>query len=207
MKLTLLVALLGVAAGAIYFRGLHRQVLRLARQPSEAQAHREVTMPAVVTPTDVKEKARIFWAARGGTGELEAVEVELPLSADPVQRAKQVLLALVASTPRSEQRTLPADAALLEIYLLADGTAVADFSDALARATPSGIQSEQVAVDSIARTLEANVPAVRRLKILIHGQEVETLAGHVDLSGFIALRPPAAAEKPALTQSTPPGKL
>jgi hypothetical protein len=39
-----------------------------------------------------------------------------------------------------------------------------------------------MAVDSLARTLEANVPQVRRLKILIHGQEVETLAGHLDLS-------------------------
>jgi hypothetical protein len=27
------------------------------------------------------------------------------------------------------------------------------------------------------------VPQVRRLKILIHGQEVETLAGHLDLTG------------------------
>jgi hypothetical protein len=47
---------------------------------------------------------------------------------------------------------------------------------------PSGIQSEQLAVDSIARTLEANVPRVKRLKILIHGQELDTLAGHVDLT-------------------------
>jgi len=36
-----------------------------------------------------------------------------------------------------------------------------------------------MAVDSIAKTLEANVPQVRRLKILIHGQETETLAGHL----------------------------
>jgi Tfp pilus assembly protein FimV len=31
--------------------------------------------------------------------------------------------------------------------------------------------------------LEANVPSIQRLKILIHGQEVETLAGHLDLTG------------------------
>ena len=65
---------------------------------------------------------------------------------------------------------------------LPDGTAVADFSEALGTSIPSGIQSEQLAVDSIARTLEANVPQVQRFKILIHGQEVETLAGHFDLT-------------------------
>jgi len=65
---------------------------------------------------------------------------------------------------------------------LPDGTAVADFSEALATAIPSGIQSEQLAVDSITRTLQANVPQVQRLRILIHGQEVDTLAGHLDLT-------------------------
>jgi hypothetical protein len=78
-------------------------------------------------------------------------------------------------------RTLPPDAVLLSFYLLPDGTAIADFSEALATSIPSGIESEQLAVDSITRTLEANVPQVQRLKILIHGQEVETLAGHLDL--------------------------
>ena len=39
-----------------------------------------------------------------------------------------------------------------------------------------------MAVDSIAKTLEANVPQVKWLKILIHGQEVDTLAGHLDLT-------------------------
>jgi len=66
--------------------------------------------------------------------------------------------------------------------MLPDGTAIADFSEAMATSTPSGIQSEQMAVDSIAKTLEANVPQVKWLKILIHGQEVDTLAGHLDLT-------------------------
>ena len=57
-----------------------------------------------------------------------------------------------------------------------------------------------MAVDSIARTLEANVPQVRRLKILIHGQEVETLAGHLDLTGafVVATKPVAVPAKPAV---------
>ena len=92
------------------------------------------------------------------------------------------------------------EAALLEFYLLPDGTGIADFSEALATATPSGIASEQLAIESIARTLEANVPQVKRLKILIHGQEVETLAGHLDLTGTFALSPAlaqgGAARKP-----------
>jgi sporulation and spore germination protein len=89
---------------------------------------------------------------------------------------------LLAGPVDPEARTLPPDAALLAFYILPDGTGIADFSEALGTSIPSGIQSEQTAVDSIARTLEANVPQVQRLKILIHGQEVDSLAGHLDLT-------------------------
>jgi hypothetical protein len=124
------------------------------------------------------------------------VEVQLPLSADAAKRGRQVLDALIADAPSDAQRTLPEDATLLGFYILPDGTAIADFSEALASETPSGILSEEMAVNSIARTLESNVAGARRLKILIHGQEVDTLAGHADLTGFFDLNPalaPAAA--------------
>jgi germination protein M len=111
-------------------------------------------------------------------------------------------------------RTLPPDAALLEFYLLPDGTGIADFSEALATSVPSGIQSEQLAVDSIARTLEADVPQVQRMRILIHGQEMETLAGHLDLTGtFVVNTKPLSAPAPVLappeklTPGSMPGKL
>jgi hypothetical protein len=107
----------------------------------------------------------------------------------------------------SELRTLPADAVLLEFYLLPDGTGVADFSEALSSTMPSGIESEQLAADSIARTLEANVPQVRRLKILIHGQETETLAGHLDLTGYFPVNAKAAPVREKLTPAAAPGKL
>jgi hypothetical protein len=50
--------------------------------------------------------------------------------------------------------------------------------------------------------LEANVPQVQRLKILIHGQEVETLAGHLDLTGtFVVNTKPA---QPSVTPAPTP---
>jgi hypothetical protein len=173
-----------VIAAALYFPALRRQVDR-ARQITEKtaeQARRELLPPAPVTSGDPKVKAKMFWGSKSEEGTLVAVTVELPLSGDPVLRAKQILNTLLAGPIDPEARTLPPDAALLAFYILPDGTAVADFSEALANAIPSGIQSEQLAVDSITRTLEANVPQVQRLKILIHGQEVDTLAGHLDLT-------------------------
>jgi hypothetical protein len=101
---------------------------------------------------------------------------------------------------------LPPDAALLAFYILPDGTAVADFSEELRTSIPSGIESEQLAVESIVRTLEANVPQVLRLKILIHGQEVDTLAGHLDLTQMFSV---SAKDVTGikLDYPTPPGSL
>jgi len=60
---------------------------------------------------------------------------------------------------------------LLAFYLLQDANGIADFSEAMAYFSALGIASEQMAVDSWARTLEANVAAGGRTKILSHGQE------------------------------------
>src|SRR5215468_10802421 len=183
-----------VVIAAIYFPKLKRRVKTTAHitQPSEEQARRELTPPSPASASDPIVKARMFWASDEDESALAPVAVDLALSPDPVLRAKQVLNTLLAGPVSADLRTLPPDAALLAFYLLADGTGVADFSEALGTSTPSGIQSEQLAVDSIARTLEANVPQVKRLKILIHGQEVDTLAGHLDLTQLFIVNTKAA---------------
>lgn len=191
-NLKILIGILGAAVliGLISLRSLEHRVQHLAEtQASEEEERREVLSPPISTPTDVRAKAKIFWAA--DPAGIAPVDIELALSADPVQRAKQVLHALIADAPTPDRRTLPADAAVLGFYILPDGTAIVDFSDTFASEIPSGILSEGMAVNSITRTLESNVTLLRRLKILIHGQEVETLAGHVDLTGFFDLNPPA----------------
>jgi len=195
---TWIVVALGIAvvSAAIYFPILRKRVKTTAKitEPSEEQARRELTQAVAPSPSDPVVKVRMFWTSAEDESALAPVTIQLALSKDPVLRAKQVLNTLLAGPVDSDLRTLPPDAALLSFYFLPDGSAVADFSEALATSSPSGIQSEQLAVDSIARTLEANVPQVKRLKILIHGQELDTLAGHVDLTQFFVVNTTAAQQ-------------
>jgi hypothetical protein len=203
LKTTIAILAVLVVFGLITLPSLRQAVQRIsATQRTEEQARRDVMQVPVSTPTDVKVKAQMYWLSTASPASLEATAIELPLSADPVERSKQLLVALITNAPSTSQRTLPPDALLLAFYLQPDGTGVADFSDALSAETPSGIQSEQLAVDSIVRTLGANVNVIRQLKILIHGQETDTLAGHLDLSGLFSVSPPSAAAAPA---STVPG--
>jgi spore germination protein GerM len=176
--------LVAVIAAAFYLPALRRQVnkAKSLTEKTAEQARRELLPPTPVTSGEPRVKAKMFWGSGANQGTLVPSTVDLPLSNDPTLRAKEILNTLLAGPVDPDARTLPPDAALLAFYILPDGTAVADFSEAFANSIPSGIQSEELAVDSITRTLEANVPQVRRLRILVHGQEVETLAGHLDLS-------------------------
>lgn len=202
-KIVLGILTVAVLIGFASLGRLHQRMKTLSENPhADEQARREVMAAPVATPTDVTTQANMYW--QSGADQLAPVAIKLPLSADPVERSKQVLNALIAQ-PTPQQHTLPSDTTVLGFYVLPDGTAIADFSDALATETPSGIASEQTAVDSIVDTLKANVPSLRRLKILIHGQEVDTLAGHVDLTGFFDLNsaPSQPAIAPAQTGSIP----
>ena len=196
-KIAVAVTALAVVIAVLSIPAMIRSVLGLRRAGVAAEQSRRSTIQAPIsTPTDKRVVAQLFWASATVPGTLEASQVELPLSADPVQRAKQLIADLIAQAPNPARATLPADAVLQQFYLLPDGTAVADFSDTLGTETPSGILSEEMTVDSIVRTLGAGVPQVHQLKILIHGQEAETLAGHIDLTGFFPVAAPEATDSP-----------
>src|SRR2546422_5623160 len=68
-----------------------------------------------------------------------------------------------------------------------------------------------VAVTGV-QTCALPISQVQRLKILIHGQEVETLAGHLDLTGTfvvntnVAQEPPNPAPTPARSEERRVGK-
>ena len=200
LKTTLVILGAMVALGLVTLPGLRQAVQRLHSTPrSEEQARREVMQEPISTPTDVEVQAQMYWLSASSPNSLDPTAIQLPLSADPVERSKQLLNALIARAPRPERRTLPAEASLLAFYIQPNGTAIADFSDEIVSGMPSGILSEQLAVQSIAQTLGANVTGIRQLKILVHGQEAETLAGHLDLYGLFpvpSLAPAAAPSSP-----------
>ena len=180
-----------VALALYWLQGV-QQVARVESEHSEERARREVTQPPVASASDKPVSVRIYRLAAGGTS-LVPVDVQLPLSADPALRARQLVAALVSAEPKASPPALPPDAALLEFYVMTDGAAVADFSAALATAMPSGILSEHLAIAALTQTLADNMPSLQRVRIVIAGQEAETLAGHVDLTGFFQLRAPAPA--------------
>jgi hypothetical protein len=100
----------------------------------------------------------------------------------PGDRAKQILADLI-SGPETELAltALPPGTRLRQVYVLEQGTAFVDFSTDLKRGLGGGSTEELFTVSSIVNSVTLNVPEIRRVGILINGEPVETLNGHLDL--------------------------
>ncbi len=71
---------------------------------------------------------------------------------------------------------------LRNLYLLRDGTAVVDLSAETIREGLGGITSELALIQSVTRSLRANVPSVKQVQFLVDGKPTETLAGHISIT-------------------------
>lgn len=117
-----------------------------------------------------------------------------------LDRIKQVVGALIAG-PASDSPllpVLPAGTPLRGLFLGDDGTLYLDLGQRLVRNLFPGTRSELLAVTSLANTLSANFAEVRRVQILVEGEQVHTLTGHLDLTAPVA---------PDLSLNLPPEML
>ncbi len=130
-------------------------------------------------------QAVTLYVANDSNGTLRKTQVSIPLPSEPSERARAVLQALLAEYMKpGSPHTIGAGSDIRQVYLMDDGSAIVDANAAFADAHPSGVLAEELTVVSIVMTLNANDNQISRVKILVNGQERETLAGHADLKRF-----------------------
>lgn len=98
---------------------------------------------------------------------------------------RQVVAALLSGPLDASTPLFPATAEVRGVTLQ-EGTAVVDLSRAAVDEHPGGSLAELLSVVALANTLASNFPQVRGVSLLIEGQPVETLKGHLDLRRPIA---------------------
>lgn len=134
----------------------------------------------------------------GSSGRELATETEeVPYSPSLQQQAKEVVRLLLRRSS-----AIPRGVQLRELFITSQGVAYLDLSQEVVSNHPGGSSAEELTVFSLSQTLIANFPSVKTVKILVEGREVQTLAGHLDLTipygrAPMYLRPPSErAEKP-----------
>lgn len=104
----------------------------------------------------------------------------VPKGKNTVAQAEEIVRALAEGPKMGSVRTIPAGAKLQAIRI-ADGTAVLNFDNPFIEQHPGGTASEVATVYSLANTLAANLPEVKRIRIQVGGKDVTTIKGHIDL--------------------------
>jgi hypothetical protein len=153
---------------------------------------REITCPHLPIQTEhVKPPVSgpmervILYVAYDDPGELRAQAISLPLASGRQQRAEALLHALVTIyTGKNSPHPLAVGSDIRDVFLVEPGVAVIDLNSAFVDGQVSGVLVEELTIASMIQTLAANIPGLTRVKILVNGNERETLAGHADLSDF-----------------------
>ena len=116
---------------------------------------------------------------------------ESPRTLRPVEREIEVpefrsdlyrrLISLLLAGEDGLATPAPAGTELRSLHQLEGGLLLLDFNESLAAAFPGGTAAELEFVYFMVNNLCYNFPEIKKVKFLIGGNEVKSLAGHIDL--------------------------
>jgi germination protein M len=164
-----LAALLCIAAGVLWWRmRAAPPAIGAAPQPAASSAQR-LNEPLVIT---------LFVPVNGL---LAAVQAPVTRQPDPQSLAREALAALFAD-PTGSQAPVLKDLRLRGVYLDAAGTGYIDLAPVEQREVRASVWEELIALYAMVNTLSQNFEEIRQVRFLVDGREVQTLAGHIELS-------------------------
>ena len=125
-------------------------------------------------------RASLYYVAENGL-HLTAVDADVPYGQTPADQARALVEAQLGTAPAPLAQAIAEGTTVRQIFVAEDGTAFVDLSKEAVANHRGGSLDELFAVYAIVNSVTVNLPAVKGVQILIEGQEVDTLAGHVDL--------------------------
>ena len=195
IRILLFVTIAMLVGGYFYLRVLARRV------NLEDPQHREESMltrlsEAVLQSSSPSQGVTLYFPSYD-QGKLLPETRPLALAVGDTDRIRQIVLALIEGSRSGSNAPLPPETTVRAVFLTADGTAYLDLSREAQTGPSPGIRGESLAIYSIVNSIAANILSVKCLKILIQGQEMETLNGHVDLTSNFVPEVSYAAATPA----------
>jgi germination protein M len=132
-------------------------------------------------PTDGEfVDATLFYISDDGM-RLVGVERRLARQTDLTDQARVVVEAQLAEPPAPLLSPIPPGTRLLNCYVTDLGDAFVDLSEEVTLGHSGGSLEELFTVYAIVNAVITNLPAINAVQILVNGDEVDTLVGHVDL--------------------------
>ena len=157
-------------------------LLLFSGRQDRSSAGRSAGAGATADAPDMRplNSAVLFYVAEDGTA-LVREERDVDFGEDTLARARIVAEAQLSPPLPPLLSPVPEGTVLRALYLADGGDAFVDLSSEATLAHPGGSLDELFTVYALVNALTTNLPEIRAVQILIEGQEVDTLAGHVDL--------------------------
>lgn len=175
-KLTTLFVLLAILAVVVlvFFFGGRREKIKHGAGPAVS-----ATGSGQVQPIKMKTVTLFFLSESDNLLHPEEREIK---AGTLNEEAREVVKELIRGSKSGLLSTLPETTRLRQVFVAADGTAYVDLSRQILEASYYGSSGEMAAVYSIVNSLAYNFKNVKRVSLLVEGNERETLGGHIDLS-------------------------
>jgi hypothetical protein len=159
-----------IAAGVLGF--LMLQKYRAPHPPLSPPATNQPPRNSTVT---------LFFDSADATGLVGETRDVASCPGDTPSCIKVVLESLAAGPVGNLAPVIPPTSTFNGVRL--DGpTATVDLGTSFIEGLPEGSAAEMTAVYALVNTVTFNFPAVKNVKLLLNGQELKTLNGHLDLS-------------------------
>ena len=173
-----------LAGGGVYIYNLSKSLSEEPAPQHAAEIARTRLTEAALQPSHPTEIAKLYFPSFE-QGYL--IEETRPISwaISDADRIRQVVLALIEGSHQGLTRALPPTASIRGVFITSEGTAILDLSKESFGEFTSGIERESLLLDAVVNSIVVNVPRVKRLRVLVQGQNIDTLDGHADLGGFL----------------------
>lgn len=130
-------------------------------------------------PDQATEREVVLYFAVPGAEGLRGERRALPRLANETEEIRTSVEALIGGPRRELTPTVDARVRLLDVYVL-DRVVILDFSAELQTTHSGGSLNELLTIYSLVNTITHNFDDVDAVKLLVEGEEIETLNGHVD---------------------------
>jgi hypothetical protein len=131
--------------------------------------------------TPPRRAVTLLWPGRQADG-LVPKDSQIFATREAADQARQVVSTLLAGAPDDTVvAPFPPGTKLTALFVDERGVAYVSLSHEARDAAPGGSDWEQLAVNALVGSLVRAVPRIHRVQLLIEGQEIESLTGHLDL--------------------------
>jgi spore germination protein GerM len=159
----------------VFFRSGVEEKIKSSPEAPPAQ-------PGLKAPAPEKTRKVVLFFLSENDALLHREERDIASDSSVVNQAKQTIEELIKGSKKGLISPLPPETKLRELYLTKEGVAYVDFSEDIVQKNLSGSTAEISTVYSVVNSLAYNFDSIKKVFILVEGQERETLNGHISLS-------------------------